>query len=90
MPSKSRRKKKYTGQRSPQVAASGVAGVEKLTSQPMSAKEPLVRPKPVAPRAQGPMAPSLSAANVGKELRAIAILAGVLLVVLVVLSLILS
>jgi hypothetical protein len=90
MAPKSRRKKKYVGQRSPQAVAAGVSRVVKPASRPVPAGAAPARPGSAGPRVQAQMAPSLSAANVGKELRTIAVLAGVLLVALVVISVVLA
>jgi hypothetical protein len=90
MAPKSRRKKKYVGQRSPQAVAAGVSRVAKPVNRPAPAGAVSARPVPAGPRVQAQMAPSLSAANVGKEIRTIAVLAGVLLLALVVISVVLA
>ena len=89
MAPKSRRKKKYSGQRSPQVAPASVARPATPASRPTPAGPPPARSMPAAPRVQAQL-PSLSVATVGREIRTIALLAGALLVVLVVVSLVLK
>jgi hypothetical protein len=89
MAPKSRRKKKYVGQRSPQAAPVANIGVARTVTRPEPPRQALARPVAAAPRVPTHMAPSPSAANVGREIKTIAVLAGVLLVALVVLSIVL-
>ena len=88
MPSKSRRKKKYAGQRRPQIASTGAS----VTSAPRAAPasvETLARPKPAAAKTSTTIAPSPSGANVGRELKTIGMLGGGAIFGIVVLSLVL-
>ncbi len=90
MAPKSRRKKKYAGQRSPQTIPASVAVPSKAASRPAPSGLPAAQTVRTAAKVQTQMATSPSAANVGRELRTIAVLAGVLLVALVVISLVLT
>ena len=90
MAPKSRRKKKYAGQRNPSVAPVGVAGPTRVASRPPSPGGTPPRANPVGVRAPTKMPSSPSVANLGREVRTIAVLAGALLVTLVILSFVLS
>ena len=89
MPQKSRRKKKYTGQRRPQVATTTATTSAPGASPAAAPREPLARPRPGTTKAPGQMAPSPSASNVGHEVRMIAVLAAAAVVVIVALSFVL-
>ncbi len=88
MPPKSRRKKKYAGQRRPMTAANSPASPTSTaapqTAVPVAPREPTIRAKPVAARSPGavPLAPT----NLGREVRTIAVLAAAAVVVIVALS----
>ena len=93
MPQKSRRKKKYSGQRRPQVVTATTSATSTgSTGAAPPAAAPTVqpaRPRPGTGKAPVPMAPSLGALNVGREVKAIAILAGAAVVVIVIMSFVL-
>ena len=91
MPAKSRRKKgRFSPQRQPQNAAPRPAAVQPPQTRPVIASSATVaRPKTAAPVSQGPATLPIPHTNVVVELRTIAVLAGVLVVVLVVLSFVL-
>ena len=92
MPQKSRRKKKYSGQRRPQVVtattsttATGAPGAPLQAATPTGQS---ARPRPGAAKTM-PMGPSLGALNVGREVKAIGIIAGAAIVVIVLMSFVL-
>ncbi len=93
MPQKSRRKKKYSGQRRPQVVtattsttATGATGAAPPAAAPTGQ---VARPRPGAAKTPGQMAPSLGALNVGREVKRIAIIAGAAVVVIIIMSFVL-
>jgi hypothetical protein len=91
MPAKSRRKKKYSGQRRP-IAAASSPGPSGATAAPQTAipvvpGESAPRTRPVTTRSPGATPPVPT--NMGREVRTIAILASAAVVVIVVLSLVL-
>ena len=91
MPPKSRRnRKKYAGQRRPEIAQSRAnVATSPRPSTPGAMATPVTQPKSGGPRLTGQMAPSISGANVGRELRTIAVLAVVAVTIVVVLSFVL-
>jgi len=91
MPSKSRRKKKYTGPRRPLAAVSSptlpTSTASPQTAVPVVPREATAKARPVTARSPGATPPVPT--NMGREVRTIAILASAAVVVIVVLSFVL-
>ena len=89
MPQKSRRKKKYTGQK-PRITPSTPSRAAEQPAQRVMQRETAARPRPGAAKSGLPLPSIPSNLNVIRELKSIGIVAGILLVILIVLSFVLT